>query len=250
MTDAPADRPHVIVLATSSVDGRIVSKRWSRFEGDGGFEEVHTELEGDAWMCGRLTMRGYTRGQPGDDTDGTRVPRTDHIAKPDATGYAIALDFGGRLHWGWRNDIEGDHVVVVVSEAVPDEHLNGLRASGVSYLFGGTDRLDLALVLRKLTRHFGIRRLLVEGGGGINGAFLQAGLVDEISLLLAPAVDGGRGIPAVFDYDVVEGAEPAAKEMTLTLLGCDVRGNGVVRLRYGIQNSRTENQKQGTYIRG
>ena len=88
-------------------------------------------------------------------------------------------------------------------------------------------------MLRKLKQHFGIGRLL-EGGGGLNGAFLQAGLVDEISLPLAPAVDGGRGIPAVFDYDVFEGAEPAGMGMSLTLKACDVRENGVVWLRYGV----------------
>jgi riboflavin biosynthesis pyrimidine reductase len=234
MSENPADRPHVIVHMTSSVDGRIVEKRWSAIDGDVGYESVHAELKGDAWMCGRITMRGYTRGTPGDDTDSTPVPRTDHIAKSGAKSWAIALDFSGRLHWGWRNDIEGDHVVVVVGETVPDQHLNALRASGVSYVFGGKDRLDLALVLKKLKQHFGIGRLLVEGGGGINGAFLQAGLVDEISLLLAPAVDGGRGIPAVFDYDVAEHAEPAGKGMKLALKECNVRENGVVRLRYGV----------------
>jgi riboflavin biosynthesis pyrimidine reductase len=234
MTDAPVERPHVIVHMESSVDGRIVSKRWSAFDMGTLYEDTHKELAGDAWMCGRITMRGYTRGQPGDDIDGSRVPRTDHIAVAGAASHAVALDFSGRLHWGWRNDIEGDHVVVVVGEGVPDEHLNGLRASGVSYIFGGKDTLDLALVLRKLTQHFGIRRLLVEGGGGINGAFLKAGFVDEVSLLIAPALDGGRGIPAVFDYDVVEGEEPVGKGVTLTLSGCDTCGEGIVRLRYTV----------------
>ena len=230
----PLSRPHVIVHMESSIDGRIQFKRWSPVEGEIGYEAVHAALNGDAWMCGRITMRGYTRGTPADDQDTTPVPRTDHIAKPDATGYAIALDFHGRLHWGWRNDIEGDHVVVVVSEGVTDQHLNALRASGQSYVFGGTDELDLALVLDKLTRHFGIRRLLVEGGGDINGSFLRAGLVDEISLLLAPAVDGGRGVPAVFDYDVVEGEELVSKRVALTLTSCEPQPNGVVRLLYGV----------------
>jgi riboflavin biosynthesis pyrimidine reductase len=32
--------------------------------------------------------------------------------------------------------------------------------------------------------------LLVEGGGNVNGSLLAAGVVDEISLLVAPAIDG------------------------------------------------------------
>ncbi len=185
-------------------------------------------------MCGRKTMQGYTRGQASDDADPTPVPRQDHVARHDAKGYAVALDFSGHLHWGQRNDIEGDHVVVVLGEAVSDAHLNTLRAAGQSYLFAGRDSLDVGLVLEKLRALFGIRRLLVEGGGGINGAFLKAGLVDELSLLLAPTVDGGRGVPAVFDYDVVEGEEPA-KGYRLKLLSCEPRSNGLVWLRYGFE---------------
>lgn len=229
-----APRPRVVVHMASSIDGRIQEKRWSALDGDLGYEAVHADLKGEAWMCGRVTMRGYTRGSPADDRDPAPVPRTDHIARTDAGGYAVALDFSGRLHWGWRNDIEGDHVVVVLGEGVADEHLNGLIASGVSYLFAGRDQLDLALALGKLRTHFGIGRLLVEGGGGINGAFLKAGLVDEISLLLAPAIDGGRGVPAVFDYDVTEGDDPAGKAVRLSLTGCEAMPNGVVRLRYEV----------------
>lgn len=47
--------------------------------------------------------------------------------------------------------------------------------------------------------HFGIRRLLLEGGGHIKGAFLQADLVDKVSLLLVPGIGGRHEIPSVFD---------------------------------------------------
>ncbi len=57
--------------------------------------------------------------------------------------------------------------------------------------------LDIAVSL--LAEHFGIRTLLLEGGGHINGAFAEAGLVDEVSLLLVPGIDGRQGIPALFD---------------------------------------------------
>ena len=46
--------------------------------------------------------------------------------------------------------------------------------------------LDLALTLDILNRELGVKRLLLEGGGGANGAFLRAGLVDELSLVICP----------------------------------------------------------------
>ena len=198
-------RPRVIVHMTTSVDGRVKIRRWSRIDTDSlvekAYEAVHDRLAGDAWMCGRVTMAGYAQGEPPAAYDGPPVPREDFVAKSDAQGYAIGLDAHARMNWGARHDITGDHVVMILTEAASDAHLDALRRAGVSYLFGGADRIDLALVLDKLAARFGIRRLLVEGGGRINGSFLYAGLVDELSLLLAPAVDGLIGAPALFDHD-------------------------------------------------
>ncbi len=41
--------------------------------------------------------------------------------------------------------------------------------------------------------------LFLEGGGHINGAFLQADLVDEVSLSVVPGIDGCHDIPGVFE---------------------------------------------------
>ncbi len=226
-------RPEVIVHMMSSIDGRVATRRWSPWAGSSDYDVIHTALAGDAWMCGRITMQGYTRGQSGDDHDSKPAPRTDSVVAREGASYAIALDFHGRLHWGARNDIEGDPVVVAIGEGVSDAHVNALRASGVSYLFCGRDALDLPLLLGKLHSKLGVRRLVVEGGGGINGAFLEAGLVDELSLLLAPTVDGGRGVPAVFDYDRRDGFDPA-KSLQLSLTSCEQRAAGVVWLRYRV----------------
>ncbi|VVC56705.1 Pyrimidine reductase, riboflavin biosynthesis [Beijerinckiaceae bacterium RH AL1] len=133
------------------------------------------------------------------------------------------------MHWGGRNDITGDHVVMVLTEQASDAHLDALRRAGVSYLFGGRDAIDLGLVLDKLATKLSIKRLLLEGGGRINGAFLAEGLVDEVSLLLAPAVDGLVGTAAVFDY---EGHEDAPKSLALTLRSLEAMDGGIVWLRY------------------
>jgi riboflavin biosynthesis pyrimidine reductase len=68
-----------------------------------------------------------------------------------------------------------------------------LRKNGVSYIFAGERELHLGLTLEILNRELGVKRLLVEGGGGASGAFLRAGLIDEISLAICPAVDGAKG---------------------------------------------------------
>lgn len=234
MTHHDHNRPTVVIHMATSLDGRIQTRRWSGTGVGDLYEQVHAELAGDAWMCGRVTMQGYTRGSPADDRDDSPVPRRDHIARRDASGYAIALDARGVLHWGTRDAVENDHVVVVLGESVSDAHLNALRAGGQSYIFGGASEIDFERVLRTLKREFGIERLLVEGGGGINGSFLAAGLVDEISLLLAPAVDGGRGVPALFDHGAA-GDPPPTQDATFRLRRCESMASGVVHLHYDIE---------------
>jgi riboflavin biosynthesis pyrimidine reductase len=89
----------------------------------------------------------------------------------------------------------------VLTEKVSSAYLHHLRQKNVSYIFGGKTELDLKLVLRKLYKLFGIKRLRIDGGGHVNGSFLKAGLIDEFSLVLAPIADGTIGAPTVFEAE-------------------------------------------------
>ena len=157
-------------------------------------------------------------------------PREPWIMKRDAAAYGVVLDAQGKIAWG-RSDIGGDPIIVVLTEQVSDAHLEGLRAEGVSYFFAGKHEVDLALVLEILNRELGIKRLLLEGGGGSNGAFLRAGLVDELSLAIQPAVDGGSGAPSIFDTSG-KGADAPPPVTSMTLESSQVLDGGAVWLRY------------------
>jgi riboflavin biosynthesis pyrimidine reductase len=45
----------------------------------------------------------------------------------------------------------------------------------------------------------GLERILVEGGGGLAAAFLEAGLVDELRLTITPWLLGGDAAPSIAD---------------------------------------------------
>ena len=81
---------------------------------------------------------------------------------------------------------------------------------------------------------FGIRKLLLEGGGKINGSFLAAKLIDELSILVAPVADGSVGTPSLFD--VVDGrADTGRTPAALKLLSMEKRAGGIVWLRYKVR---------------
>lgn len=182
-----------------SIDGRIVLRDWPVPRALlGVYERTAATFGADAWIIGRISMEPYAGKARVPAYRGARIPRTDFVADPDAGRFAIAVDPSGKLRWS-RADIDGEHVITVLSEAVSDGYLSFLRARGVSYVFGGTRAIDLPRVLAALRSRFGIETLLLEGGGKINGRFHAADLVDEISMLVAPIVDGSVGTPTLFD---------------------------------------------------
>jgi riboflavin biosynthesis pyrimidine reductase len=227
-------KPHVICLVACSVDGRTLPSRW-RPRGAAGdyFEQVHEELAGDAWLIGRVTGQEFAKGQPYPAAKQT-FPREPWLPRGNVKAYGVVLDAHGKIGWG-RSDIGGDPIVAVLSESVADAHLAGLRGEGVHYIFAGKSQLDLALTLDILNRDLGVKRLLVEGGGATNGAFLRAGLVDEINLIVCPGVDGTKGAPSAFDTTEAAGDQrPPIK--TMTLESSKALNGGAMLLRYRIEN--------------
>jgi riboflavin biosynthesis pyrimidine reductase len=229
-------KPHVICHMAASVDGRTLNSRW-RPDGklaSALFERLHDELGGDAWLVGRVTGQEFAKAKAYSAETSQSFPRQAWFARRDAEAYGVVLDAHGKIAWG-RSDIGGDPIIAVLTEKVSDAHLAGLRGEGVSYIFAGETELDLSLVLEILNRELGVKRLLLEGGGGANGAFLRAGLVDEISLILCPAVDGARGAPSVFDSSEAEAGRSAPVE-AMVLESSQVLDGGAVWLRYRLGN--------------
>jgi 2,5-diamino-6-(ribosylamino)-4(3H)-pyrimidinone 5'-phosphate reductase len=219
----------------ASVDGRIVADKWPdpaavRRE----YERIHTSYAADGWMCGRVTMEpfaGELRSDAKMSQEYTGKAREDFSAPGEHESFAVAIDPRGRLAWK-SNDIDGDHVIAVLCESVSDEYLAFLRERGVSFVLAGKKDVDLPLALEKIGARFGIRTLMLEGGGRVNGGMLAAGLVDEVSILVVPVADGRVGTPAVFDVDS-SGAAPRR----LMLEAVERRSGEMIWLRYRVANA-------------
>jgi 2,5-diamino-6-(ribosylamino)-4(3H)-pyrimidinone 5'-phosphate reductase len=121
---------------------------------------------------------------------------------------------------------------VLTTRRAPSGYRADLRRKSISYLVCGQSKIDFAVALRRLRKHFGIRKLMLEGGGGINGALLAAGLIDEISLLVCPAADGALDQPTVFD---ARSKDLGKKATALKLMAARTRPGGVVWLRYRVK---------------
>src|SRR5438876_7294102 len=186
-------------------------------------------------MFGRLTMEPFAGGLRSDAEvarEYSGKAREDFSAPGAHKSFAVAIDPRGRLAWK-SNDIDGDHVIAVLCERVSDQYLAFLRERGVSFVLAGKNDVDLALALEKIRGRFGVRTLMLEGGGRINGGMLAAGLIDEVSILVVPVADGRVGTPAVFDIER-SGAAPRR----LTVETVERRSDDMIWLRYRLANAK------------
>lgn len=222
-------RPRVICHMGPSLDGRIVPSRWMKVATTlyAEYERTAKTFDADAWVIGRISMEPYAgKARIPARRSKERIPRTDFVAEHGAQSFAIAIDPSGKLRWT-RSDIDGEHVIAVLTERVSDDYLAFLRDRGVSYVFGGKTDVNVRRVLEKLREHFGIETLLLEGGGKINGTFLAADVIDELSVLVVPIVDGSVGTPTLFDAPSTK-----TRPLSLKLVAVEKLRGDVVWLRY------------------
>jgi riboflavin biosynthesis pyrimidine reductase len=218
----------------TSIDGRLHPSRFtsspdgSRRDWSAQYEKVHASLGSDAWLVGRVTMAEMSKAAAHPPAQIPAVRRPLHVAKTGAASFAVALDPSGKVHFE-RGEVGGDHVIVLLGKDVPDSHLAELAADGVSYVVAEKSEIDLAAALDVLAREFGIRHLVVEGGAATNGAFLVAGLVDELCVLVAPALDGGENVQGIVHWH-----DGLAGKVRLQFKSVNTLANGVVELRYTV----------------
>ena len=205
------ESPYIICHMVTSLDGKATGDfllQPACAAATDIYYRLNREQKADGFICGRVTMEeSFTGGWYPDLNGYEPVPKSDFVASHLSSFYAVAFDTCGRL--GWQSagivDPDGDpgydgaQIIEVLSERVDARYLGYLRSVGISYIFAGRDAIDVRTALRKLRRLFGCKRLLLEGGSILNGAFLRAEAVDELSLVVAPMVAGKEGKPLFAD---------------------------------------------------
>lgn len=192
-------KPYVICHMLGSVDGRIKQDIWGFKDHHKYFEETAEKIQADAWLVGRVTMQEFSsKNTPTINEGKVDIPKEDFVGEHSAKTYAVVIDPSGKCFWD-NNMVSTEHVIEVLTEKVSGGYLEHLRSKNVSYIFGGKEQLDLELVLQKLYSLFDIKTVRIDGGGHVNGSFLEAKLIDEFSLVLAPVADGTIGAPTVFE---------------------------------------------------
>lgn len=230
-------RPTIICHMLSSVDGRLITDYYSEPYNGKDKDDVmepyfatSNEFDADAWIIGRKTVQRHYFPEKYQHSGVVAANPQTYIGIRDTKRLMVVIDPQGKILYD-DNKADGDNIVTILSENVSEDYLSFLRDKGISYLFAGADGKDIAKAMDTLGNEFGIKILLLEGGGNINGTFLKAGLIDELSLIIYPGIDGFSGRPSIFEYLGKENEMPSLNQ-SLELLFNKQLDDGLVLLHY------------------
>lgn len=230
-------KPHIICHIASSVDGRLLNHRWSLpYDGStqgevlAQYATAGMKLGTDAWMFGLTTAKAFLPEKFQVTEAKHSEIRNAFQGNKSSKRWFIVSDPKGEIRYT-RSEVRGDNIIAILGTSVSDEYLSHLRENNISYVFAGKDGFDLKAALETLYSIFGITSISLQGGGIINGAFLNEGLIDELSLIIYPGIDGLSGIPSIFEY-LGQPDDMPAKGQSLQLEPVRQLDKGVVWLRY------------------
>jgi 5-amino-6-(5-phosphoribosylamino)uracil reductase len=222
-----ADRPYVLLSAAMSVDGYLDDATHQRLilSSDADLDRVdEVRANADAILVGATTIRR--------DNPWLRIRSAARREARQARGeladpVRVTITRSGNLDPSARvfsRSAPGETVLVYVADSAAGEA--AARLAGAASVLEAGDPLSLPLVLGDLAGR-GVRRLLVEGGSTVHTQFLQAGLADELHLVVAPVFVGDPAAPRL----VGPGRYPHDAAHRMHLAGTEQLGD-VALLRY------------------
>ncbi len=224
------NRPHTVINVAMTADGKIdtVERRGAAISSARDKKRVdELRAAADAVMVGghtlhdedpRLTVK----------SEALRLARQQRGLPPNPAKVGIA----SRLHLkpDCRFLTDGpSRIILFTTSRTAQEQLDMLRSLGVQVHVMEGERVDLALALAML-KEDGIEKLMVEGGATLNFEMLILGLVDEISVYVAPLVFGGATAPTLAGGLGL----PRERAIALQLLSSEAWEDGGVLLRYKV----------------
>jgi 2,5-diamino-6-(ribosylamino)-4(3H)-pyrimidinone 5'-phosphate reductase len=139
---------------------------------------------------------------------------------------ADSLTDGDFLNFGMAR------VVIFTTDKTSKAQVEFLRSRDAEVYVHHAERVELVKALHVL-HELGVKRLMVEGGGTLNFELLHLGLVDELTMYIAPMVFGGESAPTA-----AAGAGVARSEaVPLKLVASEVHEDGGVVLKYSCRTS-------------
>ncbi len=109
------------------------------------------------------------------------------------------------------------------------------KFSNIVILYYETE-VDLAGLLEKLKSELGVDRITIQSGGTLNAEWIRRGLIDFVSIVVAPLLIGGKNTSTLVDGESLHTQEDLMKIKTLKLTKCDVLESSYLHVTYEVIN--------------
>ena len=223
--------PYVTINVAMTADGKIdtVERGGAKISSPDDWERVdRLRASHDAVMVGGRTL---LKEDPRLTVKSSGL-RDDRVVRGlDANPVKVGIVSEALIPTESRFLTYGDaRVILFTTSRTSSEQIELLRKQGAEVYITGKQKVDLVKAMETLSE-LGIKRVLVEGGGTLNSALIQLGLVDEVHIYIAPLIFGGSGAPTLADgMGLTQG-----NAIQLKILSFDSLDAGGALLRYRIQ---------------
>ena len=102
------------------------------------------------------------------------------------------------------------------------------------HIFLYRNRIDFVDVFHRFKRDFEIERITIQTGGTLNAEFLRLGLIDKVSIVVAPCLIGGNNTQSLIGGESIQIQEDLTQIRALKLLKCDVLEKSYLHLQYEV----------------
>ncbi|PIY80109.1 MAG: deaminase [Candidatus Pacebacteria bacterium CG_4_10_14_0_8_um_filter_42_14] len=97
-------------------------------------------------------------------------------------------------------------------------------------------KINLKDLLTQMKNEHGVERLTIQSGGTLNSFWIREGLVDQVSIVIAPCLVGGKDTQSLVGGESLHSKKDLEKIKALKLISCNVLKDSYVHLRYEVMN--------------
>jgi len=98
------------------------------------------------------------------------------------------------------------------------------------------NEVDLADLLRRMKEQYHAEKITIQSGGTLNSAWIREGLIDKVSIVIAPCLIGGKDTQSLLGGESLHTEADLKKIKTLKLIKCDVLENSYLHVQYNVVN--------------
>lgn len=212
-------------ISTGSIDERDVDKDFPKINGlkEGLNQYYELEKQTDFWSLntGRVMAKiGMNE-------------KTDEPKKMDAVSFVIIDSKPHLKESGIRylsKKLKNLYIVTTNTKHPADK----LSSLGNVQVIRYDHKIDFNDLFKKLKSEYGAERITIQSGGTLNATLLREGLIDELSLVIAPALIGGKDTSTLIDGESLKSDKDLTKIKALKLKKFSMLENSYIHLIYEV----------------